>query len=287
MPLYRYKESELRQFFKDYIESLELWLRRIINDTLSENYGVDYFECKNLNNENIISKDTRTSIKKRREHDPGKFARQIDACLLDDEIKIITKYELYGKHFKAVFENAFPQGVDVLRNYLNRLVSPRNQLYHANPISVRDAERIICYSNDIIDAIKEFYMINNMNNEFNVPLILKYSDSLGNIKYRDQFYNPVTKTVIVNLNNLPFRPGDRFSCEIEIDSSFSKNDYNIEWTGVPSSSLMLNKLNYMFRNEDIGERFNISCKIISKKAWHRLNGHDDMLSILLKVLPPV
>lgn len=56
---------------------------------------------------------------------PERYPRQIDAALLDDEIRIICKQSLYEAHFGPALKGAFPLGNDEARNILSRLIEPR------------------------------------------------------------------------------------------------------------------------------------------------------------------
>jgi hypothetical protein len=67
-----------------------------------------------------------------------------------------------------------------------RLLDPRNRLYHSNPISLHEAEQVVCYSNDIIESLKQHYGAIGMQSEYNVPTNLKFSDSFGNLCFRNQ-----------------------------------------------------------------------------------------------------
>jgi hypothetical protein len=49
---------------------------------------------KDANGTNILNGDIRKSLKKKLEDDPGRYARPIDAALLDDEIYIICKHNI-------------------------------------------------------------------------------------------------------------------------------------------------------------------------------------------------
>ena len=91
--------------------------------------------------------------------EPERFSRIIDAAILDDCINIICNPNLFRRHFREAFKTAFPVGDsrDETRIFLKRLIKPRNLLYHANPISVRQAEQVICYSHDIIESLKKYY----------------------------------------------------------------------------------------------------------------------------------
>ncbi|MBK3517294.1 hypothetical protein [Carboxylicivirga marina] len=289
MPLYKITDSELRQYCKEYIESLEMWLRRLIDDILTTEYGENYYDHTLKDGTNLISKKIKKEINDRITAEPSRYARPIDACLLESEIKIITNPTLYNKHFRKVFDEFFIKGnSEMIRLYLNRLVLPRNKLYHANAISVRDGERVVCYTNDIIESIKKYYSKINMDQEFNVPLILKYKDSFGNTIFRNKFTG---KTVVggnyisfINKEEYFLRPGDKISIEVEIDPTFPNESYSLKWS--PTVEESENKFSYIIKNKDVGEEFNISVSLTTTNDWHRLRGADDILVVKFKVLPP-
>jgi len=292
MPLHKLTDSELRQYCKEYIESLEMWLRRIIDDILTINYGSNYYNSTTIDGANIISKKIKKEIDDRISTEPSRYSRPIDACLLESEIKIITNPNLYQKHFRVVFDDFFIKGTSqMLRLILNRLTNPRNKLYHANAISVREAEQVICYSKDVIDSIKNYYIKINMSEEFNVPLILKYKDSFGNVTFRNKFTG---KTIdhssaisFKNIKEQKLRPGDYISIELEIDPSFSEDTYKVKWNPSTDPIQEGNTFKYKIRNKDIGEKFRISAKLITTNVWHKLNDFDDGLVISFVVLPPI
>lgn len=99
----------------------------------------------------------------------------------------MCKPDLFKDHFHNAFSKAFPDGHAEARTFLNRLLVPRNNLAHANAISIRQAEQIICYSNDVIDSLKNYYREIGMHQTYNVPTILKVIDSFGNAFHRSQF----------------------------------------------------------------------------------------------------
>ncbi len=164
---------------------MEYWLRRIIDDTLAPIYN-DYLNYSDEKGNRLIKNDIVKSLESRKVNEPHRYPRLIDAVLLDDAIDIICNPILYKKHFNEMFQQAFPDGREEARTFMKRLIPPRNSLSHANPISTRQAEQVICYSNDIIDSIKSYYSLKNMDNEYNVPLILKITDSFGNVFHRNQ-----------------------------------------------------------------------------------------------------
>jgi hypothetical protein len=134
---------------------LEIWLRRLVHESLSKEYGNNYLEYKDKDNNYLINTEIREKVKSLIKQEPERFPRDIDAFFLPDLIYIICRNDLYNKFFKDPFLKAFPDGSNETRTFLKRLEYPRNALYHANPISDRHAEQVICYCHDIIDSLKE------------------------------------------------------------------------------------------------------------------------------------
>jgi hypothetical protein len=90
-------ESEIRSICKEKIESLEHWLRRLIDDTLEPAYG-DYFSHVDKNGNRLIRSALSDQVDTRRAREPYRYPRKIDAVLLEDAIDIICKPELYKTH---------------------------------------------------------------------------------------------------------------------------------------------------------------------------------------------
>ena len=108
---------------------------------------------------------------------PQQFQRKIDTLFLDEIIYLLCRNDLYNKFFKNFLDSIYPDGNAEARTFLNRLVPIRN---YSNPISVRDAERCICYSNDFIEGVKEYFYVKGQGRVFNTPNAIKLTDSLGN-----------------------------------------------------------------------------------------------------------
>jgi len=59
MPFSRFKEEEKRSICKKEIENLENWLRRLVHESLSKEYGNDYLEYKDKSNNYLIKTEIR------------------------------------------------------------------------------------------------------------------------------------------------------------------------------------------------------------------------------------
>ena len=231
-------------------------------------------------------------VNNRIKQEPKRFPRCIDAFFLSDLIYIICRDDLYNKFFKDPFSKAFPDGNNEARTFLERLVDPRNALSHAHSISNRQAEQVVCYSHDIIDSIKEYYFKMDKECEYNVPRIIKVTDSFGNTIHLNEL-----EKLTLNVWRLHedcknyLQPGDTLGIEIEIDPTFDTSSYTIEWiiNNKDTAIKYKNKTKISFEIEemDVGISFTVVCKIISIKSWHKHGRYDDSIHIFYKVLPPL
>jgi len=291
MPFSRFKEEEKRSICKKEIENLENWLRRLVHESLSKEYGHNYLEYKDKNNNYLIKAEIRQKVKGLINKEPERFPRCIDAFFLTDLIYIICKKGLYNKFFKEPFFKAFPDGVNEARTFLTRLEDPRNALYHANPISNRQAEQVICYCRDIIDSLKEYYDKMGVENEYNVPRIMKVTDSFGNTIHSNELGDhPVSSWFLHKDHKNYLRPGDKLGIEVEVDPSFDHSSYAVNWNIEDESIKKFTnktKISFEIDMKYVGELFCVTCRIISNKSWHRYRNWDDLVNIYYKVLPPL
>lgn len=275
---HNYSTEELRAYSRTAIESLELWARRLIDDLMTSEYGEDYLHTKSPNGDSLIKTERLKMLEKRRQDEPQRYLRWVDTLFLDDIRYILCKEEFYKKLFKPALDYIYKQGRSEADSYLQALEPIRNNLSHANPISIRQAEKAICYSHDFIDGIQEYYKDKGKERMWNVPTILKITDSLGN-----QFIN--------RSNNIDhtFYVGDTYSLNAEIDSSFEPSEYEIRWirrSGHPfAESLNSTHFRITFTNADVNESLSIRCLVTSKKSWHKHDYCDDEMSINFSVLP--
>ena len=220
MPLHSVPDVELRDHCKRAIEGLEYWLRRLIDQELTTRYGANYLDAIEAGSQRVIRNEIAQRLKSFRDAQPTRYSRPIDAALLNDEIDIICKASLFNNCFKDALFAAFPHGNDEARVFLERLLAPRNALYHANPVSVHDAYRVLCYTTDVIESLKAYYLQENMAQEFNVPTVIQVRDSKGHVVH---FSDPQRIVGHADFSNDPLsylRCGDTISIEVEIDPSF-------------------------------------------------------------------
>lgn len=293
MPLRALSEDDLRSYCRKTIEALEHWLRRLIDEELSESYGEDFLEATTETGDKLIAKKIRDSIGERYKSQPEKYSRLIDAAMLSDEIGILCNPNLFNKNFKSGLEAAFPNGADEARTFLSRLVPTRHKLSHANPISIRQAEQVICYSHDVIDSLKAFYSEKNLAMLYNVPMIIRLSDSLGHEVYSEQIKRNITGSGFVSFQDDSksiLHPGDRLSIEVEVDPSFDPDGYEVSWSYYPQDEdfeyIDQHRITLDLQPKHVTNTFVIYCKITSNKDWHRLGDSDDQIGIGYRILPP-
>ncbi len=288
----KYNEAEIREIAKEHIEALEYWLRRLINDELTNSYEKNYNSLQTSEGHFLIKKKIREEVQTRiSTNDKGRFPRWIDATTFDHLVDIICNPTLYKSSFRKVFHNRYIFDTDQIRIELGNLLEIRNRLYHLNPISNRQAEQAICYSNDFIDCIKNYYHETSQYMSFNAPSIIKYSDSYGNQFFSEHFIQSSIGVIVPRslFNHLTIRCGDSIKIELEIDASFDRNEYTIIWSlsGFDTSQFNnSNSFQITFTEAHVSTNCQINAKIISNKAWHRHKYFDDQIDIQLTVYPP-
>lgn len=283
---YQFSQEELRALCRTHIETLEMWARRFIHETLVQNYGKNYFDYKNSNGDPLINKEIRNNVLKLGEKHPQIKQRPVDGMYFEDLIKILCNPKLY-KHFKSALDYMYPQGNGEVRCFLSRLIPTRNALSHANPISIRQAEQVVCYTNDFIDGLKSYYKDVGMDKVWNVPKIIRATDSFGNV-----FVLPVEEKTPLNVFTVtqPMYCGDTYSVQVDIDPSFDTEEYEIYWL---RKELELKeyrnktKLSIQFEIQDVTMLYTVTCCVASKREWHKFGQFDSELMLHLQVRPPI
>jgi hypothetical protein len=290
MPLYSLTERDLRDHCKRAIEALETWMRRLIHQQLSDAYGANYIDAMRPSGQRVINNDIARGLRARMTSDPERFPTPIDATFLEDAIALLCNPELYTQHFQAALMKAFPEGQAEARTFLNRLVRPRNALYHANPISVHEAYRVLCYTHDIIQSVKAYYESVNMQQQFNVPQVIRVIDSLGHAVS----FSPASRPDGFGMldysrdENAILHCGDTLSIEVEVDPTFDPSTYEVEWLigNVGGPRTTGSRFVLPLEERYVSTRLCLVCRVTSNAAWHKLGTHDDQLDIAYRVLPP-
>lgn len=284
---YKYTEEELRALCRTSLESFEIWARRIIHEKMTEHYGDNFIDKQFEDGNYLIKKDIRNHVHSMLTKEPERFKRAVDTLFMEHIEYFLCNPAFYNRAFKDVLKFAYPLGKDEAKDYIKRLVPIRNALSHSGVISIRQAEKAICYSNDFIDGIKQYEKERGQEQVWNVPRIIRITDSLGNV-----FENPTEVNGCNSIFNVPQKKycGDSYSVTVEIDSSFSDSEYTIIWIDNNHQiDAYRNCKQYIttFNTSDIGENHYIRCKVISNKEWHKYINYDCEIFLNLTVYPPV
>lgn len=291
MPLYSIGEAELRDHCKRAIEGLELWLRRLIDDKLSAAYGTNYLDATKPDGSRVVRTELARVLTERQSAEPKRYSRRIDAALLDEEIGIICNPALYKLHFEDALSAAFPLGGESARIVLERLIAPRNALYHANPVSMHDAHRVLCYTLDVIESLKAYYAKQNIAQQYNVPTVIRVTDSLGHaINLSAGNRHPSGSAMIDYSNDVSayLRCGDTLVIRVEVDPAFDPKEYEVEWliSNVGGPKILGTTFHLVLTDRYVSTRFCAVCRVTSNKSWHKLGSFDDQIDIAYRVLPP-
>lgn len=284
MDLHLLSDDERRALCRRELEALELWLRRLIHEAFSAAHGAEYLDAVDRGGR-LIKKQVAGGIADRRAREPLRYHRPVDAAHLDDLVTVLCNPQNWRHYFGAALSEAFPLGDEEARTFLGRLVDVRHKLSHANPISVHEAARVTCYTLDVIEALKGYYMKRNLENEYNAPTIIRVTDSLGNVFDASNRKG----SVFTAESSGHLRAGERLSIEVEIASSFERSSYRIKWTwpAMTSKAEDSERIVIELENRHVHRNFDVCCLVKSNKEWHRLGEYDDLVSLLYRVLPPL
>lgn len=284
---HEYTQEQLRAYSRTYIETLETWARQLIHEKMTEKYGDNYIFLQLKDGNFLVNKDIRTHVSRMISSEPDRFSRPIDALFFEHIIYFLSNEQWYKELFREPLSYVYPQGSKEVREFLERLTPIRNPLSHSTSITMHDVERAICYSHDFIEGLKKYYAAKGKEKVYNVPRIIKVSDSLGNV-----FDNIVEKDRLGMHIVVPqaLNCGDKYSIELEIDSSFSSDAYTIKWDMARHRAVELGnskKLTLCFETKDVSETAYISCIIVQNKEWHKYGDHDSKVTLCVKILPPI
>ncbi len=283
---HNFSVEELRSYCRANIESLEMWARHLIHQKMSEKYGENYVEFQNQDGTFLIKKELRNHVNQMIAKEPQRFKRQVDALFLENIIFFLCNQNWYRDLFKEALDYIYPQGCAEVREFLSRLLPIRNALSHANPISIHQAQQAICYSQDFIEGLKKYYRDKGVEKMWNVPRIIRFSDSLGN-----SVENPIDILGgTINRVSTALYCGDTYSITVEIDPSFERDSYKIIWLNEMAKIKRFQNsetFSITFGPQDIAETHLIECQIISNKEWHKYTYYDCRVCWHLTVLPPI
>ncbi len=290
MPLHNIDNVTLREKCRSRIESLEVWLRRVINEEFTQLHGPNFINFQNENRDFLIKKHVRDNINARYSNSPKDFARLIDAAFFENLIDIFCNpnhlENIFKKYLNSIYPHNMPHQYIYLEFCLSRLKAIRNTLSHANEISVRNAEFVLSTTTEYTESFKQYYYMEGKQQEYNVPQIIKITDSFGNVIIRRNFQNNEIHDFSTN-PNCYLRPGDIVSIEVEVDPSYTDTKYKFRFGGTSQDYDYNNRLVYTIRKQDVQERKPIHCQVRSDKDWHKHSHMDDQITIYYKILPPI
>jgi len=285
MALHLVPSEELRVACRQRLEACELWLRRLVHDRFQQEFGDSYIQSAHIAGQAVFNSEIRKHVTARLKAEPDRYKRPIDTLQLDHLATVICKPEAFKNFFRQAFQYEFPIGNDYLRLIISRIVPIRNALSHANPLTIADAERVLCYCSDIISSLTQHYAALGMNQEFNAPLFTRFSDSLGHVEHPSRSNEQLNFT-----KSTALRCGQSVRFEVEVDSHYSPDEYTVKWqvanistgeSGIGSSF----ELTLLPRH--VNQSFSMFVSVTSIRDWHRHGNHDAQLVVVYTVLPPV
>ncbi|NRP70631.1 hypothetical protein ILFOPFJJ_01512 [Ensifer psoraleae] len=266
-----------------YVDAAESWLRKLIHHQLHAARGASY-----LTTGGILKKPETEKLKVKIASDPARYAREVDATSFEQTKKIICHVDRWGQHFRPALHSAYPLGREQCELFLDRLIAIRNDLQHGRPCSVRQLEQAICYTNDLSDAVKAFFREQSMARQYDVPMFVRYIDSLGNESRLEGVPTDIST------RNIDWRrhgrgdlyPGETLVAEVEVDQTFDRSGYEVSWTLYGYDKHSGTKAVVPIENVHVGEQLELTFEVVSDRDWHRSAGIDDRLTLLFRVLPP-
>lgn len=274
--------DEMRSIVRHHIETLERWLRRLIDDVLQAHYDGTLTRLP-------MRKEVLNKAIERQQKEPGRYPREVDALLFDDLIAIICHSDQYS-HFREALGEAFKNGEHEARTYLNRIVEARNPLAHSNDITSHQALRVVCYTTDVIESLKVYYKKINMAQAYNAPSFIRVWDDRGNsLDVAQLSINGGPRRS--SFKNTVLRPGDVLKLEVQPDESFPESSYSIIWVVNNVSPVKyVEGRTFSVEIEDKhvnANGFTLTAKITSKASWHRYGQVDDSVTLDYSILPPI
>lgn len=273
--------DERTSIARAYTDSAERWLRHLVDRTLEPSLGKTYITNGPWN------KPLKEGIAQKISADPNKFSREVDATTFG-QLTYMVCHPQHWADFNQALQHAYPNGPAEAKTFLQRIQDIRNDVAHIRPISVRQLEQAICYSNDLADSVKSYFIGVGMSEEFYVPKFISYVDSLGNsglIEPSDSYYRAVDFSSPASKR---LYPGDVLTVELEVDPSFDRDTYSVNWwlKTLPNGGGDGSKAVIPITTAHVGQRMELQFRLITKNDWHRSNGHDDVVDLYYRV-PPV
>lgn len=262
-----------------YLDSAEAWLRRLLHEELVQIIGPEYITAGEWN------EGIKNRVKKEVQKEPEEFTRQVDATVLAHLIDMTCDPNHWPKWADAL-SSAYPDGPDEARTFLGRLKHIRNDVQHGRVCTGRQLEQAICYSNDLIDSIKDHFRRNGLGREFNVPTFIRAYDNLGNNEHLAPGHHFRTSNFSAGSKGT-LHPGETLIAEVEVDPTFDPSGYTVMWwlkTGTERGHGA--KAVIPLTNAHVRERIELQFQLRTHRDWHRTGTYDDVLDLFYKVLPP-
>jgi hypothetical protein len=272
--------EERVQEARRHLDALESWLRRLTHEKMSARYGATY-----LSSSAPIPAGIRTEVNAKISKHKGRFPREADATSFGELTQIIVHPKLYDSLFRDALCEVFPAGARDAELFFSRLRPVRNDVSHGRTCSLRQLERAVCYTNDVIDALKSHYSAMGTRDVFAGPTFTRYVDSLGNDR-------ALTLNVGGEGNVLPWfeypkcdlKPGDVLTIDVEVDASYYPDSYEILWRS-PYDSGVGPHIVVPITVKYVAESFPLSIELMARRDWHRFSRFDDSIRLLFRALP--
>ena len=128
-----------------------------------------------------------------------------------------------------------------------------------------------------------------MQKAYNVPSIIRCSDSLGNASYRETVPEDVSTWIVDwrRQGHGDLYPGDTLVAEVEVDPSFQVSEYDVAWQIFGKEMGSGSVARVVIQSKHVGDQFELRFQLTTKRDWHRSFGFDDALVLIYRVLPPV
>lgn len=270
-------QNERNEIARRHAEAAEHWLRRLTHHKLTAIHGPNYLTQTTLLDARVVA-----FLRKAEQE------REIDGTTFEQVLALLNDERRYSDIFDEALKGAYPSGRNEAMHYLKQIKDVRNAVSHGRNCSVRMLEKAICYSNDLAESIQAYFRKMDLEREFNVPMIVRYADSLGNESYLEDISTDIDMRIIDLRPRVSgeLRPGENLVAEVEVDTSFEPGEYDVSWrvSGFQGGQGPVAKL--MIQNKHVGEQLEVRFQVISKQEWHRKHGIDDALTVIFKVLPP-
>lgn len=269
---------------RSHVDAAEEWVRKLIHHQLLAATGNNY-----LTGGGVLKNPETIKLAGKISGDSPKYFREIDATTFEQASRIICHPERWQKHFSVALINAYPLGFSECDVFLGRLIRIRNDLQHGRPVSARQVEQAICYTNDLADSIKSFFKEHHMARDFDVPLFTRYVDNLGNGSTLEEVTTTMSSRIIDwrKRGKGDLYPGDTLIAEIEVDPTFDRGEYKVAWSVFGESQLTPGRTATVnILNRHVGEQFELTFQVKTNRDWHRSWGVDDRFTVLFRVLPP-